>query len=78
MPITYIYACYYRSYDLHFGASTWQRRRQADKSELMRRKLIDATIEALVDVGYSKTTAVEICRRAEVTRDDARWRGAAT
>lgn len=44
------------------------RRRQADRSELMRRKLIDATIEALVDVGYSKTTAVEVCRRAEVTR----------
>lgn len=44
------------------------RRRQADKSALMRRKLINATIESLVDVGYSKTTAVEICRRAEVTR----------
>nr|RAV90645.1 hypothetical protein DBT45_10395 [Aerococcus tenax] len=44
------------------------RRKQADRSELMRRKLIDAAIEALVEVGYSKTTAVEVCRRAGVTR----------
>ena len=44
------------------------RRKQTDRSELMRRKLIDATIETLVDVGYAKTNAVEVCRRAGVTR----------
>jgi AcrR family transcriptional regulator len=44
------------------------RRRQGDRSDLMRRKLIDAAVESLIDVGYSKTTAVEVCRRADVTR----------
>jgi AcrR family transcriptional regulator len=34
----------------------------------MRRRLIDAAIESLVEHGYAQTTAVEICRRAGVTR----------
>ena len=44
------------------------RKKQTDKSEAMRRLLIDSAIGSLVDVGYSKTTAVEVCRRAGVTR----------
>lgn len=44
------------------------RRKQIDKSEAMRRLLIDAAIGSLIDVGYTNTTAVEVCRRAGVTR----------
>ncbi|WP_425062397.1 TetR/AcrR family transcriptional regulator [Pyruvatibacter mobilis] len=42
--------------------------KQAAKSAAMRRKLLDATISSLVDQGYARTTTVEICRRAGVTR----------
>lgn len=34
----------------------------------MRLQLIEATIGALIDVGYARTTTVEVCRRAGVTR----------
>ncbi|MBI2736674.1 MAG: TetR/AcrR family transcriptional regulator [Rhodospirillales bacterium] len=34
----------------------------------MRARLIGATIESLVEHGYARTTAVEVCRRAGVTR----------
>ena len=44
------------------------RRRQVDRREAMRRRLIDATLRTLVDKGYARATAVEICARAEVTR----------
>lgn len=44
------------------------RRKQTDRSETMRQKLIDATTQSLIEVGYSKTTAVEVCLRAGVTR----------
>ena len=44
------------------------RRSQAARSSEMRRKLLDATISSLIDHGYARTTTVEICRRAGVTR----------
>lgn len=31
-------------------------------------KLISATVRCLIDLGYSRTSGVEICRRAQVTR----------
>jgi AcrR family transcriptional regulator len=34
----------------------------------MRLQLMEATVASLVDVGYARTTTVEICRRAGVTR----------
>jgi AcrR family transcriptional regulator len=34
----------------------------------MRAKLTAATIASLIDKGYARTTAVEVCARAEVTR----------
>ncbi len=43
-------------------------RRQAERSKEMRRKLIDATIQSLIEKGYARTTAVEVCARANVTR----------
>ncbi len=49
-------------------AAQAKRGKQAEKSGAMRRLLIDAAIQSLVDIGYAKTTAVEVCRRAGVTR----------
>jgi len=50
------------------GEKTKTRRSQADRSSDMRRRLLDATISSLVEQGYARTTTVEICRRAGVTR----------
>jgi AcrR family transcriptional regulator len=50
------------------GEKTKTRRSQADRSSDMRRRLLDATIRSLVEQGYARTTTVEICRRAGVTR----------
>lgn len=44
------------------------RRRQQDRSEAMRLQLITATVASLVDLGYARTTTVEIAQRAGVTR----------
>lgn len=44
------------------------RRTQADRSGEMRARLVRATVESLVERGYARTTTVEVCRRAGVTR----------
>lgn len=41
---------------------------QSQKSDLTRRKILDATLECLVDIGYAKTTAWSIAEKAEVSR----------
>ncbi len=38
------------------------------RSVATRARLVEATIECLIEIGYSKTTGVEICRRAQLTR----------
>ncbi|MCR9277013.1 MAG: TetR/AcrR family transcriptional regulator [Pseudomonadaceae bacterium] len=38
------------------------------RSLATRKLLVDAALDCLVDVGFSRTTGVEICRRAGVTR----------
>lgn len=38
------------------------------RSQATRSRLVQATIDSLIEYGYSKTTGVEICRRAGVTR----------
>jgi len=43
-------------------------RTQVDRSDAMKRRLVDATIASLVEQGYARTNAVEVCRRAGVTR----------
>lgn len=43
-------------------------RTQEARSAAMRSRLIDAAISSLVDRGYAATTAVEVCKRAKVTR----------
>jgi len=44
------------------------RRRQVDRSAATRLQLIEATLSSLIEVGYARTTTVEVCRRAGVTR----------
>jgi AcrR family transcriptional regulator len=54
------------------GTRTRTRRRVAHRTQQERReetvgKLLDATIDALADVGYARTSVVEICSRAGVS-----------
>lgn len=44
------------------------RRTQAERSASTRAKLLDATIECLVDLGYGRTTTTEIAERAGLSR----------
>lgn len=44
------------------------RRTQEERSSATREKLLDATIECLVELGYGNTTTTEIVRRAGVSR----------
>jgi AcrR family transcriptional regulator len=41
---------------------------QAERSAAMRTRLIAATKQSLMDFGYGRTTAVDVCKRAGVTR----------
>jgi len=44
------------------------RRTQEERSSAMRARLLDATVECLLELGYGGTTTVEIARRAGVSR----------
>lgn len=44
------------------------RRTQQERRETTRRKLLDATIEALVELGYAQLTTVEVAKRAGVSQ----------
>ena len=44
------------------------RRTQEERSTATRERLLDATIECLIELGYAKTTTSEIVRRAGVSR----------
>ena len=41
---------------------------QAERRRITRGKLLGATIESLIDVGYARTTTVEVGERAELSR----------
>jgi AcrR family transcriptional regulator len=43
-------------------------RTQAERSERTRKLLLDATIECLLELGYTGTTVQEICKRAGLSR----------
>src|SRR2546425_9696704 len=45
-----------------------ERRTQAQRSEAMRAKILDATVQCLVERGYTETTTSEVQSRAEVPR----------
>jgi AcrR family transcriptional regulator len=38
------------------------------RGEEMRNKILDATIDSLIDVGYARSSTWEICKRAEISR----------
>ncbi|MEH6557379.1 MAG: TetR/AcrR family transcriptional regulator [Oceanicoccus sp.] len=38
------------------------------RSSATKARLINSTIESLVEIGFTKTTGVEVCRRAQLTR----------
>ena len=44
------------------------RRTQAERSAATRARLLDATIACVLDLGYARTTTVEIARRAGLSR----------
>lgn len=50
------------------GTRTPQRRTQQERSAAMQKRLLDATIEALVEKGYGGTTTLEVQKRAGVSR----------
>jgi len=50
------------------AASRPPRRTQRARRETTRRKLLEATVSALVAVGYARTTTTEICARAGVSQ----------
>lgn len=50
------------------AAAKRERMPQAERRRLTRGKLLDATIESLIDVGYHRTTTVEVGERAELSR----------
>ena len=45
-----------------------ERRTQADRSEAMRARLLDATIECLAESGYGRMSTNDVVRRAHVSR----------
>jgi AcrR family transcriptional regulator len=50
------------------GPTASTRRTQEERSSATREKLLDATIECLIELGYAGTTTTEIVRRAGVSR----------
>lgn len=50
------------------GEEARPRRTQRERREGTRRKLLDATIETLVELGYARLTTIEVARRAGVSQ----------
>lgn len=50
------------------GAVKPERVPQAERRRLTRGKLLDATVESLIDIGYQRTTTVEVGERAGLSR----------
>ena len=40
----------------------------ATRSSATKARLVNSTIESLIEIGFTKTTGVEVCRRAQLTR----------
>lgn len=55
------------STDAEFSVPKRNRRSQADRTAGTRRRVIDAVIESIAEVGFSRTTGSEIARRAGVS-----------
>jgi AcrR family transcriptional regulator len=52
----------------HAAAAPRKRRRQAERSAETKRRLLEATIDCIVERGYARTTTSEIVSRAGLTR----------
>ncbi len=50
------------------AATATTRRTQAQRASAMRHRLLEATIECLVDYGYAGTSTTKVVERAGVTR----------
>lgn len=50
------------------GAAKRERIPQAERRRVTRGKLLDATVESLVDLGYARTTTVEVGERTGLSR----------
>jgi AcrR family transcriptional regulator len=50
------------------ASGTRVRRTQEERSRSTRSKILDATLECLIERGYAGTSTPEVCRRAEVSR----------
>ncbi len=48
--------------------ATRPRRTQAERREETRRALLDATVEALTELGYARTTTLEVQKRSSLSR----------
>lgn len=44
------------------------RRTQQERSTETRERLLDATVQSLIDLGYAKTTTTVVCERAGLSR----------
>lgn len=55
------------SADAEFSVPKRSRRSQAERTADTRRRVIDAVIDSIADVGFSRTTGTEIARRAGVS-----------
>ena len=52
----------------HTAALPRKRRSQAERSAETKRRLLEATIDCIVERGYARTTTSEIVSRAGLTR----------
>lgn len=50
------------------AVTTRERVPQAERRRIARRKLLDATIDSLIDLGYARTTTVEVGERTGLSR----------
>ena len=52
----------------HAPQSTRPRRTQEERSAETRARLLDATLESLIEIGYARTTTTAVCARAGLSR----------
>ncbi|MGH8517858.1 MAG: TetR/AcrR family transcriptional regulator, partial [Panacagrimonas sp.] len=67
-PVTVPRASRSNDVSSHEGKARRPRRTQTERSDAMRKRLIDATLQGLVQDGYAATTVSSIVRRAGVSR----------
>lgn len=56
------------SYPIPMGEAAGARRTQAERRDETRRQVLDATVECLIELGYARTSTLEVQKRAGVSR----------